>query len=102
MCIFEYVKKELLKDKTTKVVKENLEEMREMNEKVESSIGLDFSTPKFQEFMDYIEKINDLQVLSYLNHKLNWIREEFMNVKTRIKSLKNKKMLFQVTLRQDF
>jgi len=50
-----------LKEKS-KNVKENIEELREMFEKVESVIGLDFDSPKFQGFLDYIEKINDFQV----------------------------------------
>lgn len=52
---------EAQKDKN-KNAKENVDEMREMYEQVEKVMGLDFDSPKFVNFLDYIEKINDFQV----------------------------------------
>lgn len=52
---------ETLKEKA-KNAKENVEEMREMYEQVEKVIGLDFNSPNFRGFLDYIEKTNDFQV----------------------------------------
>lgn len=55
---------ETMKDKN-KNAKESVDEMREMYEQLEKVIGLDFESPKFRGFLDYMEKMNDFQRSMY-------------------------------------
>jgi len=92
-------KMDTLKEKT-KNAKENVEELREMYEKIESVIGLDFESAKFHGFLDYIEKINDFQVNNSFIKGVNILyREVFMNARMKMRSLRKRKLPCQVTLR---
>lgn len=41
---------------------ENLDEMREQVDQIRNTIGLDFRTPKFRDFVKNLEKMGDYEV----------------------------------------
>jgi len=72
--------------------KENIEELREMHDKIESVIGLDFNSPKFEGFIDYIEKINDFQRGIYEGeHENEKLKEEQIALSSYLETLKKAK-----------
>jgi len=72
--------------------KENIEELREMHDNIERVIGLDFSSPKFEGFLDYIEKINDFQRGIYEGeHENEKLKEEQLALASYLETLKKAK-----------
>ena len=58
-----------------------------MFDKVEKTVGIDFEDNKFIGFLDYIEKMNDFQVLSSVYYSLlKPARKAYMSLRTKMRS----------------
>jgi len=56
---------------------ENLEQMREQVDLIRDTIGLDFETPKFQDFVYNLEKMSDFNQAIYENeNEIDKLQEE--------------------------
>jgi len=56
---------------------ENLEEMREQIDMIRDTIGLDFETPKFKDFVYNLEKMSDFNQAIYENeNEIEKLQEE--------------------------
>ena len=51
----------MMKDKQL-ADRENLDDKRQILQQIQDKIGLDYNSPNFQGFMDYIEKLSEFEV----------------------------------------